>query len=116
MRGGAVAGFAVVDAIVAIVLLAVGVLGLAATAAVVGSQMSASNRSAQIRALGESEMERLLAVGYAGLAAGESRRGALRAAWSVREGGGLKQVILIVEHRSGADVVADTFGTLVWGP
>jgi hypothetical protein len=115
-RCRAVSGFAVVDAVVAIVLLAVGILGLAATAAVVGSQLRASYRSSQIRVLGESEMERLLARGHDGLVAGESRQGALRAHWSVTDGEGLKQVILIVEHRSGGDVAADTFSTLVWGP
>lgn len=108
-------GFALVEAIVATVLLAVGVLGFAAAVGAIGSQMRASHLATQLRARGQTEMEGLLAAGYERLAAGDRREGSFRIQWTVSDGE-LRELQLIVSHRIGVDQTADTFSTLVWAP
>lgn len=109
------AGFTLVDVIVAVVVLAVGILGLSATAGVVAAHMRVAQADTELRARAQAEMESLLAGGYRRLASGESRRGGYRVSWEV-SGVDPKQVRLVVERRVGREPVADTLVTMVHAP
>ena len=61
-RLSARAGFTVVEIIVAIMVLSIGVLGLAATAAVVQRQMASGERQAAAAAIAQSRFDKLTSV------------------------------------------------------
>jgi len=61
-RLGVRAGFTVVEIIVAIMVLSIGVLGLAATAAVVQRQMASGERQAAAAAIAQSRFDKLTSV------------------------------------------------------
>ena len=105
-------GFTIVEMITAIVLLSIGVLGLAAAVGAIASLMNASQVDTQLRARGQSEMERLLAAGSSSVTSGERAEKPYFTKWSVRDGV-LREIALVVEHRVGSKVVADTFVTLI---
>ena len=58
-------GFTIVEIIVAIMVLSVGVLGLAATAAVVQKQMGSGERQAAAAAIAQSRFDKLTSVNCA---------------------------------------------------
>lgn len=105
-------GFTLVDMMVAVMVLALGILGLAGTVGVVGSQMRVARVDTQLAALTRAEMERRLAAGYGSLAAGEESRGPYRITWDV-SGENPREVRLIVCYQDGAVGRADTVATLV---
>lgn len=105
-------GFTLVEVITAVVLLGIGILGLAAAVGAIASLMHASYLDTQLRAKGQSQMERLLAAGYARVASGELAEGPYLTKWSVSDGA-LREIRLVVEHRIGSNVAADTFVTLL---
>jgi prepilin-type N-terminal cleavage/methylation domain-containing protein len=105
-------GFTIVELIVAIMVLAVGILGLAATAGVVGRNMRVSYLETQLRARAQSEMERLLSTPLPQLAQGQSGQADLQVTWQVT-GGNLKQILIVARQRLGEFERADTLAALV---
>ncbi|MEE9132711.1 MAG: prepilin-type N-terminal cleavage/methylation domain-containing protein [Gemmatimonadota bacterium] len=109
------AGFTLVELVVAVMVLAIGILGLTATVGVVGRSMRISYLQTQLRARALVEMEGLLAGGYAQLMSGERREGGAQITWRVG-GGDPKQLVLVVRQRLGQHELADTLATLVRAP
>jgi len=105
-------GFTLVEVLVAVVVLAIGILGLASTVAVVGWNMRLSYLETQLRARAQLQMEGLLARGHEAMVSGERRQSGLSISWQV-SGDGLKQLLLVTRQQLGPHEVADTLVTLV---
>ena len=76
-------GFTIVEAMVAIVVFAVGVLGLASSAAVMTRQMSSGNRLAQATLLARSRVEQFSARNCTTLSSGSATAGGFTEQWTV---------------------------------
>jgi prepilin-type N-terminal cleavage/methylation domain-containing protein len=96
-------GFTLVEVVVALTVLAVGILGLSATVGVVAET--------RVTTCAQAELEGLLARGIDGLAPGERRHGNLEVSWRV-SGGDLKEVQVVVRGQLAGSEVADTLTTL----
>ena len=81
------AGFTVVEIIVAIMVLSIGVLGLASTAAVVQRQMASGERQSAAAAIAQSRFDKLTSVNCQSLAATTGtatwRHGHVKEEWTV---------------------------------
>lgn len=76
-------GFTLVELIIAIVILVVGVLGLASTAAVVMKQITASSMQTRAAMMGQSRLEQLRSVPCANMAAGTATSNGVTETWRV---------------------------------
>ena len=90
------AGFTVVEVVVAIMVLSVGVLGLAATAAVVQKQMASGERQAAAAAIAQSRFDRITSVNCkTNFTSPDSllwRKGHVKEKWTVTQVGNVKQI------------------------
>ena len=89
-------GFTIVEIIVAIMVLSVGVLGLAATAAVVQKQMGSGERQAAAAAIAQSRFDQLTSINCksANLVGGTAtwRKGHVTETWTVTDLTNIKQI------------------------
>lgn len=89
-------GFTIVEIIVAIMVLSVGVLGLAATAAVVQKQMASGERQAAAAAIAQSRFDKLTSINCksANLVGGTQtwRNGHVKETWTVTAGDNVKLI------------------------
>ena len=76
-------GFTLVELIIAIVILVVGVLGLASTAAVVMKQITASSMQTRAAMMAQSRLERLRSVPCAQMASGTATTNGVTETWRV---------------------------------
>ena len=76
-------GFTLVELIIAIVILVVGVLGLASTAAVVMKQITASSMQTRAAMTAQSRLERLRSIPCAQMAAGTATSNGVTETWRV---------------------------------
>ncbi len=79
-------GFTLVELIVAVIVLAIGVLGLASTAAVVTRQMGGSQMQNIAAAVAQQRFERLRALPCASLANGNATTRRITETWTVTGG------------------------------
>ena len=91
-------GFTLIEVIVALVLLTIGVLGLAGVARSVARLTSESARLATATALAGARVERLRAGRCAGLASGSAATGAYTEEWSADAGGAARAVRVTVTY------------------
>lgn len=77
-------GFTLVELIVSIIILVVGVLGLASAAAVVMRQINGSSFQNRAAAIAQSRFERLRAVPCANATAGTASSGGITERWTVQ--------------------------------
>ncbi len=113
--GWARGGFTVVELLVAVVVLTVGVLGLAATAEVVASLTQAAHIRTLLRARGQAQMETLLAGASNQLDSGERWVEGGWIGWQV-SGDDPRGILIIARQRLGRQEVTDSLATLVRGP
>lgn len=89
-------GFTIVEIIVAIMVLSIGVLGLAATAAVVQKQMGSGERQAAAAAIAQSRFDKLTSINCksANLVGGNAtwRNGHVTETWTVTDLTNIKQI------------------------
>lgn len=89
-------GFTIVEIIVAIMVLSIGVLGLAATAAVVQKQMASGERQAAAAAIAQSRFDKLTSINCksADLVGGTQswRKGHVVETWTVTAGSNVKLI------------------------
>jgi prepilin-type N-terminal cleavage/methylation domain-containing protein len=104
-------GFTLVEVVVALTVLAVGMLGLSATVGVVATRMSSSLLETRVTACAQAELEGVLAHGIDWSASGERRGCSLEVSWRV-SGQDLKEIQVIVRGRLAGSEVADTLTTL----
>lgn len=76
-------GFTLAELIIAIVILVVGVLGLASTAAVVMKQITASSMQTRAAIMAQSRLERLRAMPCANMADGTASSNGITETWRV---------------------------------
>ena len=95
-------GFSLVEVIVALVLLTIGVLGLAAASRSVVRMTSEAARIGAATALASARVERLRAGPCPGIAAGTAVAGALTENWSVTAAGEARIVSVTVTYGTGA--------------
>lgn len=107
-------GFTLLEVMMALVMLAVSVLGLCASVGVVSSNMKISHLRTMVSVRAQAEMERLLATGPDRLESGRFVQGDLHVSWEV-SGVSPKEILVVVRHRLGRLEAADTLVTLV-GP
>jgi type II secretory pathway component PulJ len=106
------AGLTIIELLVAIVVLGVGILGVAATLGVTATYMRISYLETQLGARALAKMEELLATEQDRLFSGELRRGGLAVVWQVRDGDPA-EILLVASQRLGGRERADTLATLV---
>jgi prepilin-type N-terminal cleavage/methylation domain-containing protein len=110
-RGARRLGFTLVEVVVALTVLAVGMLGLSATVGVVASRMSSSLLETRVAICAQAELESLLARGLDRTVSGERRQDDLELSWRV-SGGELKEIRVVVSGRLAGSQVVDTLMTL----
>jgi prepilin-type N-terminal cleavage/methylation domain-containing protein len=91
-------GFSLTEVMIAMVVLTVGVLGLAASAAQVTRMTGQGGRFSGSAAVAESRLEQLRAGGCAGLAAGSATTGKYSESWTVTTAGLLRVVTVTVTY------------------
>jgi prepilin-type N-terminal cleavage/methylation domain-containing protein len=118
MVGHKESGFTLVEVIVAIVVLAVGLLGMAGTTAVVLRQLTVADLSNQRAMALQTTLERLRAAPFDDVATGSDSVGNFRVNWTVTDEFQWKDLEIVTTgpglgHSSGYQVlspsVADTF-------
>lgn len=118
-------GFTLVEVVVALIILTVGVLGLAGTTVWVVRQSTLAELSTERAAAVQTVVEQLRASDYATLAAGSDSVGRFDVSWSVADGSRSKLVTLVTVGpglSSGSGMpsltgsVADTFAYRIMQP
>jgi len=111
-------GFTLVEVIVAIVILAVGLLGMAGTTAVVLRQLTVADLSTQRAMALQTTLERLRAIPFDDVVAGSDSVGIFRVNWTVADEFQWKDVQVVTtgpglghssEYQVLSPSVADTF-------
>lgn len=112
------AGFTLVEVIVAILILAVGLLGMAGTTAVIIRQVTMANLSTERSVALQSTLERLRAVPFDSVQVGSDSVGVFEVTWTVTDAFQWKDVEIVttgpgLAHASGyptlGPAVSDTF-------
>lgn len=108
-------GFTLVEIVIALVVLSVGLLGLAATAALTTRMVAQGQRHSNTAALANRRLEILRVASCPALAAGSETVGQVRLTWTVVSlgGGRAREVILNVSSPTGAGRRTDRFETVI---
>jgi type IV pilus assembly protein PilV len=93
-RAATVGGFTIVELMVALMIFAIGVLGLAATTSFVVRQTTLSEITTERAAAVQGVIERLKATDYDAVAAGSDALGPFSVAWTVSTGNRSKLVVI----------------------
>ena len=120
------AGFTLIEIMVALVILAVGVLGLAGTTALVVRQVTMADVATERSAAHQTVVERLRATTFDSIGAGSDTVGIFTAKWTTEDFGDSKLVHIVTVGpglQSGTgnlphlgSAVADTFTYRIVGP
>lgn len=94
-------GFTMVEVIFAIVILAIGVLGLAGTTAFIVRQITLSDLMTERAMALQSTIERVQATPFASLAAGSDSIGVFYVRWTVASESGQSKLVTIVTSGPG---------------
>jgi len=109
-------GFALVELVVAVLVLTVGVLALGGTAAAVTRMVAWGQRMGGAAAAAQARLEALRAGGCRSLGDGRDSVGPYRLSWSVVAAGSLRRVALTVTYPNGSRDRADRFEAAAWCP
>ncbi|UCC73384.1 MAG: prepilin-type N-terminal cleavage/methylation domain-containing protein [Gemmatimonadota bacterium] len=109
---GSRSGFTLVEMLVAVTVLAVGLLGLSATMGVVATSMNASLLETRLATGAQAEMESLLVAAAPRPGSGEREARGLRIGWEVG-GTGLREIRVFVRGQLRGAQATDTLATLV---
>lgn len=107
-------GFTLVETTVSVLVLAVGLLGLVSVAALATRMMGEGQRSTQVAALANEQIEILRSQRCPALASGSESRGGLAVAWTVEdEAAGRARRLTVRVSSAGAGVRrVDTVSTV----
>lgn len=106
-------GFSLVELMVAMMILTVGVLGLAASARYVTSMTGQGGRYGGSSSVANARLEQLRATSCATLAAGSAETGKYSEAWTVTASGQLRTVTETVSYNNGRARRSDVFATTI---
>ena len=108
-------GFTIVEILVAMLVLAVGIVGLTTTAALVTRMIGQGERYSQASTMAAEQFEILRSQRCASMASGTATRGAFTLRWTVQDaaGGRARAVHVVVISPRPRGARADTFATTV---
>ncbi len=109
-------GFTLVELVVAVLVLTVGVLALAGTAAAVCRMVGWGQRLGGSAVAAQARLEELRSGGCAGLGGGRDSVGHYRLEWSVARSGSLSVVALTVRYPDGRGDRTELFEAVTWCP
>jgi prepilin-type N-terminal cleavage/methylation domain-containing protein len=105
-------GFSLIELIVAILILTVGILGLAATAGQVTKMVAWGGRYGASSVVAAAELEQLRATPCASLASsGTATKGIYSLSWTVTASGNLRTLTLTVTYPNGKTTRSDVYET-----
>lgn len=104
------AGFSLVELIVAVIILAVGVLGLAGMTALVVRQVTLADVNTERSAALQSVIERLRATNISSIGTGSAITGSYTVSWSVIDSTSLSRTVRVIT--TGPGLVKDTAAVL----
>ncbi|MDH3424782.1 MAG: prepilin-type N-terminal cleavage/methylation domain-containing protein [Gemmatimonadota bacterium] len=99
-------GFSMVEVIIAMIILTVGVLGLAGTTAFIVRQVTLSDLMTERAAAFQTVVDRLQSLPYDSVAAGADSIGIFEATWTAVADGGQNKIVTIVTTGPGMTSVA----------
>ncbi len=108
-------GFTVVEVLIAVLVLSIGVLGLAATAAVTTRMIGQGHRFSEASAMAGQRFEMLRSGDCTTLTSGSAYEGRFVATWTVQDvaSGRARRVSMIVQSPTPRGMRADTFATTI---
>lgn len=108
-------GFTIIEVLVAVLVLTVGILGLATTAALVTRMIGQGERFSQASTMAAEQFEIFRSQQCTSLAAGNATRGGITLSWTVQNaaGGRARTVTIEVLTPTGRGTRADTFSTTI---
>jgi prepilin-type N-terminal cleavage/methylation domain-containing protein len=106
-------GFSLVELMVALVILTVGVLGLAASARVVTQMTGSGGRYGGAAAVASSRFEQLRAADCATLTGGSATTGRYTETWTVTSVSLLRVIELTVSYNDGTSTRSSTYATTI---
>ncbi len=105
-------GFSLIELVVAILILTVGILGLAATAGQVTKMVGWGGRYGASAVVASAQLEQLRATPCASLAAsGTATKGIYSLSWTVTTNGNLRTLTLTVTYPNGRTTRSDVYET-----
>jgi hypothetical protein len=110
------AGFGLVEIVVALMLLSIGIIGVASTGSAVRSQMGSVRTNLQLWAGLQSVADSLQAVGFGGVAAGSRSIGAASFSWTVDASVPYLESVVVRGWSTGPFPAADTIVVFVASP
>ncbi len=109
-------GFTLAELVVATLVLTVGVLALAGTAAAVSRLVEWGQRMGGSAIVAATRLEQLRSGGCASLGGGRDSSGRYRLQWTVATAGSLRTVALTVSYPNGRSDRSDRFEAVAWCP
>lgn len=106
-------GFSLPEVMVAMVILTVGVLGLAATSGAVTAMIGSGGRYGGSATVAASRIERLRATACASLANGSATSGRYTESWTVTTSGYLRTVQVTVSYPNRTQTRSDVYETTI---
>jgi type IV pilus modification protein PilV len=108
-------GFTIIEVLVAVLVLAIGIIGLMTTAALVTRMIGQGERYSQASTMAAEQFEVFRSQRCASLAAGTATRGAFTLNWTVQNaaGGRARSVQVVVVSPTTRGTRADTFATTI---
>ncbi|MDP3775538.1 MAG: prepilin-type N-terminal cleavage/methylation domain-containing protein [Gemmatimonadales bacterium] len=106
-------GFSLIELMVAMIILTVGVLGLAASARYVTQMTGSGGRYGASSVVASSRFEQLRAGGCAALAAGSATTGKYSESWAIAVSGLLRTVTLTISYNDGRGTRSAVFATTI---
>lgn len=106
-------GFSLVEVMIAIVILATGVLALAASSAAVTRLITQGGGLGRAAAAAEGRVELLRATPCASLSSSSAYDGPYLVTWAVTGSGNLRTVVVTVSYGTGRSTRTDTFNTTI---
>lgn len=105
-------GFSLIELIVAILILTVGILGLAATAGQVTKMVGWGGRYGASAVVASAQLEQMRATPCVSLASsGSATKGIYRLSWTVTTAGNLRSISLTVTYPNGRTTRNDVYET-----
>ena len=108
-------GFTIIEVIIAVLLLSVGLLGLASTAGTVTRMIGQGQRFTTASLLASERFEIIRAQECDDMASGSGTSGTYNLNWTVSSlnGGAGRGISVMIESRTGSGTRTDTFSTVI---
>lgn len=106
-------GFSLIELMIAVMILTVGVLGVAGSARVVTQMTGSGARYGASAAVASSRFEQLRAADCSTVASGSATTGRFAEKWTVTTAGMLRTVTLTITYNNGTKTRTDVFSTMI---